>query len=59
VAGPRGLRSRSESEDAAALESASASKTFSSEVGAGSRVEDASKPKAGAPALIPSKPERL
>jgi hypothetical protein len=34
-------------------------KAFSSEVGTGSREENASKQKAGAPALIPSKLERL
>jgi multidrug efflux pump subunit AcrB len=34
-------------------------KAFSSEVGTGSREENASKQEPGAPALIPSKPERL
>jgi hypothetical protein len=32
---------------------------FSSELGAGSREENAAKQKPGAPALIPPKPERL
>ena len=56
---PRSIRNSPSACSASAWRAPHAARAFSSEVDTGSREENASKQKAGAPALIPSKPERL